>query len=112
MANRFNASVDFGSEEILEKVSQQMAELHLSIDDANTRFLASERRHNYTTAKSFLELINFYINLLKKLQSQCDGNIERLEKGLTIMELVQARVQGLKDDLAVKMIQVAGAGYL
>jgi dynein heavy chain len=107
VANRFNASVDFGSEEILEKVSMQMAELHLSIDDANTRFLASERRHNYTTAKSFLELINFYINLLKKLQSQCDGNIERLEKGLTIMELVQARVQGLKDDLAVKMIQVA-----
>merc|ERR1719191_1161956 len=47
------------------------------------------------------------LNLQKKLQSQCDINIDRLEKGLTIMELVQARVQGLKDDLAVKMIQVA-----
>merc|ERR1719171_1560681 len=106
VANRFNASVDFGSEEILEKVSQMMAELHLSIDDANKRFLAAERRHNYTTAKSFLELIDFYLNLLKRLQSNCDSNIERLEKGLTIMELVQARVQGLKDDLAVKMVQV------
>merc|ERR1719482_1232362 len=83
-----------------------MAELHISIDEANTRFLASERRHNYTTAKSFLELIDFYLTLLKKLQSNCDANIERLEKGLTIMELVQARVQGLKDDLAVKMVQV------
>merc|ERR1719482_2636460 len=83
-----------------------MAELHISIDEANTRFLASERRHNYTTAKSFLELIDFYLTLLKKLQSGCDANIDRLEKGLTIMELVQARVQGLKDDLAVKMIQV------
>merc|ERR1719311_946654 len=98
--------MDFGSEEILEKVSQQMAELHLSIDDANAKFLAAERRHNYTTAKSFLELINFYIDLLKKLQSKCEANIDRLEKGLTIMELVQARVQGLKDDLAVKMVQV------
>merc|ERR1719311_874490 len=98
--------MDFGSEEILEKVSQQMAELHLSIDDANTKFLAAERRHNYTTAKSFLELIDFYLTLLKKLQSKCEANIDRLEKGLTIMELVQARVQGLKDDLAVKMVQV------
>merc|ERR1719311_782057 len=98
--------MDFGSEEILEKVSQQMAELHLSIDDANTKFLAAERRHNYTTAKSFLELISFYLNLLKKLQSKCEANIDRLEKGLTIMELVQVRVQGLKDDLAVKMVQV------
>merc|ERR1719191_1032583 len=106
VANRFNASMDFGSEEILEKVSQMMAELHLSIDEANAKFLAAERRHNYTTAKSFLELIDFYLNLLKKLQSQCDINIDRLEKGLTIMELVQARVQGLKDDLAVKMVQV------
>merc|ERR1719377_149895 len=83
-----------------------MAELHLSIDDANQKFLAAERRHNYTTAKSFLELIDFYLTLLKKLQSGCELNIDRLEKGLTIMELVQDRVQGLKDDLAVKMVQV------
>merc|ERR1719191_1742687 len=106
VANRFNSNMDFGSDEILEKVSQMMAELHLSIDDANSKFLAAERRHNYTTAKSFLELIDFYLTLLKKLQSACDSNIDRLEKGLTIMELVQARVQGLKDDLAVKMVQV------
>merc|ERR1719506_2091204 len=106
VANRFNASVDFGGDDILEKVSQMMAELHLSIDDANQKFLAAERRHNYTTAKSFLELIDFYLNLLRKLQSSCESNIERLEKGLTIMELVQARVQGLKDDLAIKMVQV------
>jgi dynein heavy chain len=106
VANRFNASMDFGSEELLEKVSQMMAELHITIDEANQKFLAAERRHNYTTAKSFLELIDFYLSLLKRLQSSCDSNIERLEKGLTIMELVQARVQGLKDDLAIKMVQV------
>jgi dynein heavy chain len=85
VANRFNASMDFGSEELLEKVSQMMAELHITIDEANQKFLAAERRHNYTTAKSFLELIDFYLSLLKRLQSSCDSNIERLEKGLTIM---------------------------
>merc|ERR1719305_1363387 len=83
-----------------------MAEVHLSIDSANAQFLAAERRHNYTTAKSFLELIAFYLNLLKDRQGACETKIERLEKGLTIMEQVQDRVQGLKDDLAVKMVQV------
>merc|ERR1719409_2182956 len=106
VAMRFNAQVDFGDPEILQKVSEDMAEVHLSIDAANAQFLAAERRHNYTTAKSFLELIAFYLNLLKTKQSACEMQIERLEKGLTIMEQVQARVQGLKDDLAVKMVQV------
>jgi dynein heavy chain len=106
VANRFNSAVSFGSDEILEKVGAQMAELHLSIDDANTRFLAAERRHNYTTAKSFLELIDFYLNLLKKKQGVCETNIERLDKGLTIMKQVKDRVDGLKEDLKVKMVQV------
>merc|ERR1719269_130460 len=106
VANRFNASMDFGDPEILQKVSEDMAEVHLSIDAANAQFLAAERRHNYTTAKSFLELIAFYLGLLKDRQGACETKIERLEKGLTIMEQVQERVQGLKDDLAVKMVQV------
>merc|ERR1719191_1912039 len=106
VANRFNAQMDFGDADTLQKVSEDMAEVHLSIDAANAQFLAAERRHNYTTAKSFLELIAFYLNLLKDRQGSCETKIERLEKGLTIMEQVQDRVQGLKDDLAVKMIQV------
>ena len=41
-----------------------MAEVHSSIDDANQRYLKFERRYNYTTIKSFLELIDFYKKLL------------------------------------------------
>lgn len=41
-----------------------MAEVHTSIDLANEKFLRIERRHNYTTPKSFLELIDFYKQLL------------------------------------------------
>jgi len=43
-----------------------MAHVHLSIGDANLEFLAAERRYNYTTPTSFLELINFYKLLLGK----------------------------------------------
>merc|ERR1719316_2498522 len=83
-----------------------MAEVHLSIDDANKKFLEQERRHNYTTPKSFLELIAFYIAMLGKKQAGVEVNIERLEKGLTIMEQVQSKVEGLKEDLKITMVQV------
>lgn len=41
-----------------------MANIHLSIDTANDLFRKLERRNNYTTPKSFLELIEFYKVLL------------------------------------------------
>jgi len=43
-----------------------MATVHLSIDEANKEFLAQERRHNYTTPTSYLELIKFYLSLQGK----------------------------------------------
>jgi dynein heavy chain len=43
-----------------------MADIHVSIDDANQKFLKLERRYNYTTPKSFLELIDFYKEILVK----------------------------------------------
>jgi len=37
-----------------------MAKVHISIGEANILFKKQERRHNYTTPTSFLELIKFY----------------------------------------------------
>jgi dynein heavy chain len=64
VANRFIKDLDFPNDELRDNVAKDMAEVHLSIDDANARFLKLERRHNYTTPKSFLELIEFYKKLL------------------------------------------------
>jgi dynein heavy chain len=52
-----------------------MAEVHTSIDDANIRFLKEARRHNYTTPKSYLELIAFYKNVLGKKRGNIEMNI-------------------------------------
>jgi len=51
-------------EELIDPISQNMASVHGSIDDANARFLKQNRRYNYTTPKSFLELIAFYKQIL------------------------------------------------
>jgi dynein heavy chain len=53
--------------------SLNMAEVHVSIDEANRKYLKLERRFNYTTPKSFLELIDFY----KKLLSEKRSNYEK-----------------------------------
>lgn len=49
-----------------------MAEVHISIDDANMRYLKLERRYNYTTPKSFLELIDLYKKLLLEKRDGID----------------------------------------
>ena len=68
VAQRFLASIEFPSEEIADAIANHMANVHLSIDDANESFKLRERRYNYTTPTSFLELINFYQKLLSEKQ--------------------------------------------
>ena len=60
VAERFLANIEFPDEEVMKAIAQHMANVHLSIDDANQEFKLRERRLNYTTPTSFLELINFY----------------------------------------------------
>lgn len=49
-----------------------MSEVHLSIDVANKKYLQLERRYNYTTPKSFLELIDFYKKILGEKRNFID----------------------------------------
>jgi len=83
-----------------------MAEVHISIAVANSDFLAQERRYNYTTPTSFLELIKFYIMLLGSKQGKITDQIDRLEIGLQIMKSTVDKVSALQELLKVKMVDV------
>jgi len=63
---KFINDLDFPTEDIRTNVSLNMAEVHCSIDVANKKYLKLERRFNYTTPKSFLELIDFYKKLFNE----------------------------------------------
>eukprot|EP00930_Biecheleria_cincta_P085161 TRINITY_DN7456_c0_g2_i1.p1 TRINITY_DN7456_c0_g2~~TRINITY_DN7456_c0_g2_i1.p1 ORF type:complete len:2485 (-),score=519.86 TRINITY_DN7456_c0_g2_i1:101-6748(-) len=93
-------------DETLKAVAVHTAEVHLSVKEANRRYLEEERRYNSTTPKSFLELINFYVKMLTDKQAHVDYNIKRLSKGLDIMAKVQSGVAGLKEDLEMTLVQV------
>lgn len=60
VAYRFITDIEFPNDQLRQTIALSMAEMHSSIDDANARYLKFERRYNYTTPKSFLELIDFY----------------------------------------------------
>jgi len=106
VASRFLAEIEFPKDEIRDAISQNMAQVHISIGEANDDFLIQERRHNYTTPTSYLELINFYKLLLGKKRGKITDQIQRLEIGLQTMENTTEQVAGLQKLLEVKMVDV------
>jgi dynein heavy chain, axonemal len=106
VAARFLADVSLPREELRDAIAQHMAQVHLSIGDANAEYLKAERRYNYTTPTSFLELINFYKLLLGKKQGKITDQIERLEIGLQTMKSTTDQVGALQKLLEVKMVEV------
>jgi hypothetical protein len=86
--------------------ARKMMEIKQKITDANIDFLRVERRFNYTTPTSFLELISFYRMLLDKKRDKITDQIDRLEIGLGIMKATIEQVEGLQKLLDVKMVDV------
>lgn len=106
VANKFLQETQLDSEELREKIAMNMAETHNSIDEANAIFRKMERRNNYTTPKSFLELISFYKTLLEDKRGQINKQINRYILGLQILAETKSKVEGLQEELKVKMVQV------
>jgi dynein heavy chain len=108
VAYRFLSEVELPGEgdELCQAISQHMAMVHLSIEEANEEFRAAERRNNYTTPTSFLELITFYKLLLNRKRGHITEQIERLEVGLQTMKGTTEQVSELTHLLEVKMVDV------
>mmetsp|Transcript_1247 Transcript_1247/g.1745 ORF Transcript_1247/g.1745 Transcript_1247/m.1745 type:complete len:151 (-) Transcript_1247:4462-4914(-) len=75
VASNFLSDIEFPDEKIKDQIALNMAEVHSSIDEANEKFFKIERRYNYTTPKSFLELIEFYKSTLVEKRSAIVRNI-------------------------------------
>jgi len=66
VALRYLRETPFESDELRDSISLDMADVHMSIKSTNKLFYKIERRHNFTTPKSFLEFKDFYNKLLKE----------------------------------------------
>ncbi len=99
VGRRFISDIELPTPELYDALAQKMAAVHVSIDKANKKFLAKERRYNYTTPKSFLELISFYKKLVEKIlqretQTIClDNGLEALAETTAQVETVRAELE-------------------
>lgn len=103
VAQRFLGEIELPSEELCMTLSTHMAYVHMSIDEANNRYRTQERRNNYTTPTSFLELIKLYKNLLGSKRGKIIDQIERLKIGLQTMEDTNKVVADLEIELVDTM---------
>ena len=89
-------------ENILGSVSEVMAFVHHSTNQSSKNFEVTDKMHNYTTPKSFLELINLYTCLLKKQTAEMKNKIERFSTGLKKLNETKELVDDLKIELAIQ----------
>uniref|UniRef100_A0A8C2VBK0 Dynein axonemal heavy chain 17 n=1 Tax=Chinchilla lanigera TaxID=34839 RepID=A0A8C2VBK0_CHILA len=118
---RFLEETEDIQREVKTSISLFMAYVHTTVNEMSKMYLATERRYNYTTPKTFLEQIKLYQNLLAKKRRELVAKIERLENGLMKLQSTASQVDDLKAKLAVqeaelkqknenadKLIQVVG----
>lgn len=82
--------------ELIGSVSAFMAYVLESVNEMSKIYLTNERRYNYTTPKSFLELISLYSKLLRENTNDTLKNIKRLENGLVKLGQCAEQVDELK----------------
>ena len=92
--------------EVKENISYHMAEVHLSVVAQSAHYLSSQRRYNYVTPKSFLELIGFYKHLLGEKKRLVGEQIKRLDTGLSTLRKTAQDVAELQIDLNHTMVKV------
>ena len=107
VAERFIADVEMGgTENIKVSLANHMAEEHLSVADMSKRYFETQRRYNYVTPKSYLELIAFFKYLLGSKRSEVQRLIDRLDLGLSTLRKTSDDVTELQKDLKITMEKV------
>lgn len=93
-------------EAMITKLSSVSSELHKSIRGFNDLFFKSERRHNYTTPKSFLELIYYFQSLVTRKVKENEDQTTRLQIGLTIVANTSKSIEALKKEIESTTVRV------
>ncbi|KAL9650835.1 hypothetical protein ABK040_001885 [Willaertia magna] len=93
-------------EEMVNNIANHMAFVHQTVGEASVEYRLIDRRYNYTTPKSFLELIELYKSLLKSKRRDLVGSIDRLIKGLRKIDESEEKIKELGKTLASDAVVV------
>lgn len=103
VGKRFMANVDLGTQAVRNVVESFLPYSFTQVNQMANKFRISERRHVYTTPKSFLELLKLYSMLLGSKRSDANGSIDRLANGLTKLRETAAAVTQIEADLKISL---------
>jgi len=70
--------------------------IHQSVEEASKRYLAEQRRYNYTTPTSYLELLRLYTGMLQSQRDTVSRKVNRYRGGLTRLASTNAMVADLQ----------------
>jgi len=99
VAERFLENLELPSPEIRASVVRMCGFVHRNIEETAVRFFNELRRRIYTTPKSYLDLINLYISMLKGLQDIVEVKSERMKVGVKKLQETNSIVDALRGEL-------------
>ncbi|XP_023292211.2 dynein beta chain, ciliary [Lucilia cuprina] len=103
---RFLSEIEVLPKSLGHPVSRFMAYVHKTVNDISKVYLLNDKRYNYTTPKSFLELVSLYTKLLtEKVKANLDRR-QRLENGLIKLASCSTEVDGLQEVLKVQEVEL------
>ncbi|CAM9352734.1 unnamed protein product, partial [Phaeothamnion confervicola] len=103
VGRRFLADLDLGSDGMRHAIEKFLPHSFDVVNRTAQKFQQAERRHVYTTPKSFLELLKLYNVLLTAKREAQEAAIERLANGLQKLKDTKDAVTALEEDLKVKL---------
>ena len=107
VADRFIQDIEIsGPNDIKYSLATHMAKEHLSVAKMSQHYLATQRRYNYVTPKSYLELILFFKYLLGSKRGNLQRLINRLYVGLSTLRKTSDDVAELQKDFTITMEKV------
>lgn len=99
VSKRFLSELEVLPPDIQESVAIFMAYVHGTVNKMSQIYLLDEKRYNYTTPKSFLELIALYSKLLNEKAKDLFDRIIRLENGLLKIAECATQADSLQQQL-------------
>jgi len=106
VSDRFLGEVELGDEATKEAIIKFMPFSFVAVNNASSEFLRKLKRYNYTTPKSFLELIDLYKKMLDTKREALLAQTDRLQQGLDKLQGTAKAVGDLEETLKEKAIVV------
>ncbi|RYY35578.1 hypothetical protein EON62_02400, partial [archaeon] len=99
VARSFLADGSLGLAQLVDSLCSVCVRIHQSVEAASARYLAEQRRYNYTTPTSYLELLRLYAATLRQQRDLVVKRIGRYRGGLTKLAATNKMVVDLQAQL-------------